>query len=287
MPLMRPARTLVFSLLLAPILTSCGSVQIILKPPVEQQCGTAGLKGCPELTDGVLLYVQGQKAKGKDQLIKAAAQNAPEKLKKFAQALKELQKIPGVSGYMREVLEVADILASSQGGADASGAPVAGVPVAVAGVPVAGVPVGVAVAPGPRRRRRPGTRPEDLDVMYATADFDGPREGSIVAPEISSAKGPCGGLAGYTYCVWVTTGPLVVTELSTSPGCPVGLIAGAARSGPVIGSPRWFTRNPPRLGGARMFVRDGESLFIGMQAPAGGDTHCNMSWAGFRPWDAE
>jgi hypothetical protein len=255
---MRPTRTL---FLLVPILVSCGSVQIILKPPIQKQCDSTGLKGCPELTDGTLLYVQGDKVKGKEALIKAAAQNAPDKLKKFAQALKELDMIPGVMGYMMQVMEVADILASAPGGGDQAG------------------------APRPKRRRRGGARPEDLDVLFATADVDGPREGGIVAPSISSDRGSCGGLGGYAVCVWAATGPLVVTELATSPGCPVGLIAGASKTAALIDAPRWVARNPPGLGGARVFVRDGESLFVGVQTNTGGDTHCALSWAGFRPWD--
>src|SRR5271167_548745 len=100
---MRFTRTL---FLLLPMLCSCGSVQIILKPPIENRCGAAGLKGCPELTDGVLLYVEGDKVKGKEALIKAAAQNAPAKVKQFAQALKELDKIPGTTAYMKQVMEI-------------------------------------------------------------------------------------------------------------------------------------------------------------------------------------
>ena len=93
------ARTL---FLLLPLLSACGGVQIILKPPIEKQCGSAGLKGCPELTDGVLLYVQGDKPKGKEAILRGAAQNAPAKIRRFAQTLKELDKIPGTNAYMKQ-----------------------------------------------------------------------------------------------------------------------------------------------------------------------------------------
>jgi hypothetical protein len=102
-----------FFLALFPILIGCGGVQVVLKPPVEDRCTKTGLKGCPALTDGVLLYVQGEEAKGKDALIKGAAENTPAKVRKFAKALRQLKSVPGISSYMTKVLEVADILAGA------------------------------------------------------------------------------------------------------------------------------------------------------------------------------
>jgi hypothetical protein len=119
---MRPLRTL---FVLLPILCGCGSAQLVLKSPVEDQCGKAGLKGCPELTDGVLFYVDGDKVKGKDHLLKGAAQNAPAKVRQFAKALKQLplDKIPGGNKYTKLVLEVIDILAGASGGGGVDGGP--------------------------------------------------------------------------------------------------------------------------------------------------------------------
>lgn len=96
-----------------PVLVACGGVQVVLKPPVEDRCGKAGLKGCPALTEGVITYVQGDEAKGKDLLLKGAAENAPAKVRKFAKALRQLKSVPGVSSHMAKVLEVADILAGA------------------------------------------------------------------------------------------------------------------------------------------------------------------------------
>jgi hypothetical protein len=117
---MRPLRTLVFIL---PVLCGCGSAQLVLKSPVESQCSKAGLKGCPELTDGVLIYADGDKVKGKEHLLKGAAQNAPEKVRQFAKALKELplDKIPGGNKYTKLVLEIIDILAGASGGGGPNG----------------------------------------------------------------------------------------------------------------------------------------------------------------------
>ncbi|APR87412.1 hypothetical protein A7982_12761 [Minicystis rosea] len=100
--------------LMLPLLVGCaGGAQAVLKSPVESKCGSAGLKGCPELTDGVIFYVAGEEAKGKDLLVKGAAENAPAKVKKFAKAIKGLKKVPGASSYTAKLVEVADILVSA------------------------------------------------------------------------------------------------------------------------------------------------------------------------------
>lgn len=112
---MRLMRTFV---LLIPILVGCGgSVEVVLKSPIEKKCGSAGLKGCPELTEGVIVYVGGDEAKGKDLLTAAAASNAPAKVKKFAKAVKELHKIPGADKYTAKLTAVADIILAANKGA--------------------------------------------------------------------------------------------------------------------------------------------------------------------------
>jgi hypothetical protein len=67
--------------------TSALGGSALIKAPVEQQCSRYGLKGCPELVDGVILYVDGDERGGTQQLERAAAKNTPAELKRFAQAL--------------------------------------------------------------------------------------------------------------------------------------------------------------------------------------------------------
>lgn len=105
---MRFARTI---LLVLPILVGCGGgVQVILKSPVQDKCAQAGLQGCPEITQGVILYVEGDEAGGKDAVTKGAAQNTPAKVKKFARYVKQLKKIPGSGPYVQKLVEIADIM---------------------------------------------------------------------------------------------------------------------------------------------------------------------------------
>ena len=35
-----------------------------LKSPVQQQCESAGLLGCPQMAEGVVLYAEGKQAEG-------------------------------------------------------------------------------------------------------------------------------------------------------------------------------------------------------------------------------
>lgn len=114
---MQLARTFVF---LFPMILGCSGAQVVLKSPIESQCGEAGLQGCAEITEGVLLFVEGKEDQGQEKLTKGAAQNAPEKVQKFAQGLRELKKIPGADSYMQPIMKVADILANAKG-ADAKG----------------------------------------------------------------------------------------------------------------------------------------------------------------------
>jgi hypothetical protein len=45
-------------LLLFAMVVSCNaSVQLVLKPPIEEKCKDAGLHGCDEMTEGVLLLI--------------------------------------------------------------------------------------------------------------------------------------------------------------------------------------------------------------------------------------
>ncbi|MFT3767581.1 MAG: hypothetical protein QM820_19170 [Minicystis sp.] len=237
---------------LLPIVVGCGSAQLVLKSPVESKCNSAGLKGCPELTEGVLLYVEGKKDEGKEKITAGAAQNAPAKVKQFAQGLRELKKVPGVADHMKPIMEVADILAASKGGGGAKG-----------------------------RKGIGGAEAEE--AAYGDDESTARREGGTVVAASVRGRVSCGNLPGYAQCVLAAPGPLVITDLVVGEGCPAEMIAAAARSADDLRSVRWIVRNPHGLGGERGLVRSGESLFIGVQSSAASDPRCSLTWSGYRP----
>src|SRR5688572_12260929 len=86
----------------------CAAGSMLVKVPVEQQCAGYGLRGCPELVDGVILYVDGDKPGAVHKLKEAAAKNSPEQIRPFAQAIKGV--VPGEAGA-----EIALILSGDVG----------------------------------------------------------------------------------------------------------------------------------------------------------------------------
>jgi outer membrane protein OmpA-like peptidoglycan-associated protein len=140
---------------IVPTVIGCGAgggVSVMLKSPIEERCNKAGIQGCPEVVEGAIVYIGGDKPKGKDQMLRGAAQNAPEKVKEFAKAIKELplDKIPGATKYTSVIIEVADILAGAQPAAPPPGPatppPPAGAPkimvngLTLEGAQLAGIP---------------------------------------------------------------------------------------------------------------------------------------------------
>jgi len=118
---MQLSRMLVLAL---PMIAACGGAQLVLKPPIEEQFNKAGIQGCPEVVAGALVYIDGDKPGGKDRMLRGAAQNAPDKVKQFAKAIRELplDRIPGAQKYTSVIIEIADILAGAPGAGGPPGA---------------------------------------------------------------------------------------------------------------------------------------------------------------------
>lgn len=127
--------------------------------------------------------------------------------------------------------------------------------------------------------------------FWITAETDPARlDGGVASPGTSPAKVPCGGLfgAGAAYCIKATEGPFVVTDIKVVPGCPNELFVAAGSST----APRWAllstSGSPLAIHGGRFFVKAGEFLFVGAQAPKiekiSTDARCAVVWGGFRPY---
>jgi hypothetical protein len=259
----RPRMSLVLTLLVG-----CNaSVQLMLKQPIHQQCTSAGLHGCEELTDGVLLYVEGEHDEGRKKIHLGAAKNEPEQIHAFAEKIRDLKSIPGADEYVGPLIEVAEILAPENGRARAS-------------VSSHEDPETKTSVAGPNDRQLPGARSlagtsvpaADRKAyacqLYADAAWD-------PDPDASVAR-----------CVKVTSGPAILTDMQTTGMCHDLLAIGAGDPQ----NPRWVLVGQPSaivaVHGARYTVSGGETLFVA-QAGARADTlgrsdACMITWAAER-----
>lgn len=265
----RIAVSVVISVALAA--SGCGAAQLAMKGPIADQCSSAGLKGCPELTDGVMEYMGGDRALAEKKLRAAAAKNSPDQLRVFASALGPIGSgiggdigtaIKGVAAILLEG-ETADapaVKASGTAGTTASHRPTASIG---------------AAQPGGQAQPPPNVVVEEL------------RAGSE-RPASDPRAATCGGVFGSdSRCgrVRVFVGPLVVTNAYTSGGCPDELFLSAGR----LEKPHWILLNLPGAAmnvAGQFILEDGEELFVGVRATAAApkdDVKCAITWSGFRP----
>jgi hypothetical protein len=298
--------------ILAASLLGCASSQTVLHDPVFTRCNGSGLRDCAELTEGIVLYADGDIDGARSRLWRAGAQNSPSGLKTFAASLQALGTSPSIDGYAEPLIELAALLEMQ---ADRA-APAAPKPPLTpdAAAPQASGPGGERgpSAPSTASARGPASIPGATSVTSATskgapdasaqparrelapaltADTDPLRlDGGVASPGTSPAKVPCGALfgAGSAYCIKATEGPFVVTDLKVVSGCPNELFVAVGSST----SPRWALLStgpsPLAVHGGRLVVRAGEFLFVGAQAPKiekiSTDARCAVLWSGFRPY---
>jgi hypothetical protein len=81
---------------------SCGGAQLVLKGPITDECTSAGLKGCNDISEGALLYAEGKPLPGETKLARGLRANAGKvaQLKKFADGLQLVGQIPGAGQYV-------------------------------------------------------------------------------------------------------------------------------------------------------------------------------------------
>lgn len=105
-------------------ISGCGGASIILKPPIVDRCSSAGLKGCEQITDGVIQWVEGHKDEGRDLIERGAAKNAPKEVRTFSTGLRLVANMPGMESYAQDLKSIADVL-EDQAPAKAKSEPVA------------------------------------------------------------------------------------------------------------------------------------------------------------------
>ncbi len=269
-----------WSLLLGcPFAFGCGAASMVIKPPVEQKCASYGLRGCDQLVDGVVLYVNGDKDAAVLALKRGAAANSPAQLRPFAGAIKSV--ISGETGQ-----EIAEILA------DDVQAP-AGPVVVAATTNMDGATTGPASAPGSgatatpvATQSVPRTDPvlENLALALAAAVDPSRLFTESVSPQREPTKTVCEVAGSNSTCVRKGTGPFVITDAITPSACKADLFIGASD---YTGKMSWLVQtNSPGFHGAHFLLRSDQWLTVaarGVPTNADGDDRCIVTWAGFRP----
>jgi hypothetical protein len=267
----------------------CAAGSMMVKGPVQQQCAGYGLQGCPELVDGVVLYLDGEKTAARLKLKQALAKNSPAQIRPFAKVLKDT--VPGEAGA-----ELAEIL-SGEIDVEAATTPaardtLASAPTGVVAAPASPVLASVATpregttdgddSAEPLRSAVHGAEP----VLLAIAASVDPSRllTESITPLRDAARYECEVLGKPSVCVRRQAGPLVVTDVVTPTGCTAELYVAAADTSGAI---RWaFPITAAGTHGAHFFVRGDEQLTVAVRGGAlaqAGDVRCAAIWSGFRP----
>jgi hypothetical protein len=282
------------------LVAGCGAAGLVLKSPLSERCTDAGLKGCPELVDGVLDYIDGNKTEGMAKLKKGAAENAPDKIQEFAAELQPLLKLPGVESYAQPIKEIVDLLASSAKSASTRKVPVTPEddgPPATTVVTKAeaehdlinpyrtGQPRASSVmAPWPTRPTAAASIP-NLDVAHM-------RTSTVVPATDAKAlacEGPLAIVPGGTCArVPVMLGPFVVTDVFAPGGCGDQLFVSTGNS---EGAHGWTMFNAAvgalSIHGMQLVVQSDERLYVGARTEKGllrsDALRCTVTLSGWRP----
>jgi hypothetical protein len=269
--------------------TGCAAGSMMVKGPVQQQCAGYGLQACPELVDGVVLYLDGEKAAARLKLKRALAKNSPAQIRPFAKVLKDT--VPGAAGA-----ELAEILSGeievAVAVAPATSATPATEPARANRAPAASVLASVADARDKSMQEEDAAEPlrsaihgAEPVLLALAASVDPSRLlTESVTPLRDAARYECEVLGKPSVCVRRQAGPVVVTDVVAAAGCAAELYVGAAD---VSGALRWaIPITAAGTHGAHFFVRGDEQLTVAVRGGAltqAGDVRCAAIWSGFRP----
>ncbi|HQY62928.1 MAG: hypothetical protein IPF92_10635 [Myxococcales bacterium] len=235
------------SLVVAALVAGCGGGSLVLKSPLADKCIDAGLKRCDELTEGVLTYVEGDRAGGTARIQRVVVDNDAARVRKLAGLLRTAASAPGLGSFKAQLEEVATILDTSGGGGAGPAAP----------DPDA-KPEAKADAKGEPR----GGATDDARTKTVTAILAGHPRAYACAPLGKTSQA----YAGST-CLRLGIGPLVVSDLVTSAACPGDILVMAGPSD----APAWVVGSvPPRerfaMHGARLVVGPEDELVVAVHS---------------------
>lgn len=250
---------------------ACGAASALggsalIKAPIEKKCSQYGLKGCPELVDGVILYVEGDEGAATQKMRRAASKNVPEEVQRLAQVI--AATVPGEAGA-----EIAAILTGEVLSGDGASQPEPRNDASEDdGSPTA--------QPSPRTL----ARLEHVQLALSAQADPLRLTTESVTPLRNPDKASCEVGGSGAVCVRLEVGPLVVTDAMTPPGCATELVIGATDASGRFG---WIAHtNAPGFHGARYFVRPSQWVIVAarnMPLDDEGDDRCYVTWAAFKP----
>lgn len=280
-------------------LWSCASSKLVLQQPLNEQCQGLSLKGCPELTDGVLAYVDGDRATGDAKLEAAVEANGPGRMREFAEKLRQLEELPGSDSFMGPIRQ---IIAKLEGGEDASPASDEAPETPIVR------PKGRLASTGRSQVSADDDDDEDEDepVSRRPSPYTSQKAAASVEPMASDAahylsgtimatsdttggrcETPLTGLSGVgdrSLCTKAVAGPMVLTDLYAGGSCPaeVYLVVGdfsAIRL--VLPIP---ARTPLHQTGARISIGPLEHLsVVAIKRSESDDPRCAVTWSAWKP----
>jgi hypothetical protein len=258
------------SLVAAALVAGCGGSSLVLKSPLADKCADAGLKRCDELTEGVLAYVEGDRAGGTVRIQRVVLDNDAARVKKLAGLLRGAASAPGLGSFKAQLEEVAALL--DTGGSAAAGSP-APDPDSKADAK--------SEAKADAKADARGGATDDARTKTVTAILAGHPRAYACAPLGKTTQA----YAGST-CLRLGIGPLVVSDLVTSASCPGDILVMAGPSD----APAWVVGIvPPRerfaMHGARLVVAPEDELVVAVHSATAlpRDASCGVTVSMRRP----
>jgi hypothetical protein len=242
-------------------------LSLVVKPPVVSKCQSAGLRGCDDLADGVIDYLEGEKETAKGKVVSAASKNDPKKMREFAVALKALADLPGLGDKGDSIRELADLLSPG--------------------------------ANEPLKQKEPNEKSSETQTRPAaapkaqgperafTADSDPARLLFGTVRPTTGAHERCDGESTLeAFCKAAQRGPFIVTDVVATGPCGGEASVGAKSAD--TGAIEWFVDTASPLHGSRLLVTANDVLVVGA-VPAKGHVHvedrCSVAWFGFKPYE--
>ena len=302
------------------MLAGCASTRVALEKPVSGQCENSGLKECGAITEGVIMYVDGDQRLAYQKLHIAAGTNEPDDVIAFAAGLKNVVREPAAARHTLVIEEIAELLTREAREAAKR------------------LEAKEAQQAVPRRRKLAASAAKSSQEKQGDADkavpgetgasaraaiegqsteSDAPAKGKTSPPSVGAVPLAISQIEGRTvipatdednraclmsgimspagqpsrgYCVRVARGPLVVTDLHSSNACPAELFALSVVPGD-LSSPRWAVygqaSSSMNVSGGSLVVREEEQFVIGVMSSSEQkmkrDIRCAVTWSGYRP----